>query len=122
MVTPIDSLHNPYLVVLLIALGQLQWRALGLQETQQAAGVTPKLMFSTEYCNFMYIYSADISSSLINMFDNPTMKPSVPDSLAVQISTIPYKPVETFQGRLLALLLSATCPEDVDKSKKLIVY
>ncbi|KJZ72139.1 hypothetical protein HIM_08404 [Hirsutella minnesotensis 3608] len=122
MVTPTESLHDPYLVALLIALGQLQWTALGPPKTQRAAGVTPKLMFSTEDCNFMYIYSANISSSLINMFDNPAMKPSAPGPLTVQINTIPYRPVETFRGRLLALLLSATCSEDVDKSGNLIVY
>lgn len=39
-VTPVESLHDPYLVALLIALGQLQCEALGLRKTQQAAGVT----------------------------------------------------------------------------------
>ncbi|KJZ70584.1 hypothetical protein HIM_10013 [Hirsutella minnesotensis 3608] len=122
MVTPTESLHDPYLVALLIALGQLQWRALGRPKTQQAAGVTPKLMFSTEDRNYIYIYSANIPSFLIDMFDNPAMKPSAPGSLTVQISSVPYKPVETLRGRLLALLLSATSPEDVDKPEKLIVY
>ncbi|EQK97795.1 hypothetical protein OCS_06493 [Ophiocordyceps sinensis CO18] len=122
MVTPTEPLHDPYLVALLIALGQLQWRALGRQRTQQAAGVTPKLLFSSEDGDHIYIYSANISSSLINMFDYPAMKPSAPDPLAVQIASVPYKPIETLRGRLLALLLSATSPEDVDKSEKLIVY
>lgn len=47
MVTPTEPLHDPYLVALLIALGQLQWRALGRQRTQQAAGVTVCVPFST---------------------------------------------------------------------------
>lgn len=79
-------------------------------------------MFSTEDDEFMYIYSTNLSSSFIDMFDNPAVKPSVPHSLVVQISSIPYRPVETFFGRLLALLLSATCLENVDKAEELIVY
>lgn len=79
-------------------------------------------MFSTEDRKLMYIYSANISLSLISMFDDPAMKPSAPESLSIQISTIPYKPVETFRGRLLALLLSATSPEEVAEPEKLIVY
>ncbi|KAM4064974.1 hypothetical protein HRG_012794 [Hirsutella rhossiliensis] len=121
-VTPAEPLHDPYLVALLIALGQLQWRALGQQTSQQAAGVTSKLIFSTEDRNYIYIYSANISSSLINIFHYPAIKPSAPDPLAVQISSIPYKPVETLRGRLLALLLSPTSIQDVDKSERLIVY
>lgn len=70
----------------------------------------------------MYIYSANISSSLIDMFDYPAMKPSAPGPFTVQICSIPYKPVESLRGRLLALILSATSPEDVDKSENLIVY
>lgn len=56
------------------------------------------------------------------MFRYPAMKPSAPDSLTVQISSIPYEPVETLCGRLLALLLSAPRIEDVDKSEGMIVY
>ncbi|KJZ69569.1 hypothetical protein HIM_11031 [Hirsutella minnesotensis 3608] len=122
MVTPTESLHDPYLVALLIALGQLQWRALGRQKSQQAAGVMSKLLFSSEDRDHMYIYSTNITSSLINMFDYPAMKPSAPDPLVVQISSVPYKPIETLRGRLLALLLSATSLKDVDNSERLIVY
>ncbi|OAA33900.1 hypothetical protein NOR_08753 [Metarhizium rileyi] len=39
-ITPTEPLHDPYLVALLIALGQLQWGTLEPQKTRQAAGVT----------------------------------------------------------------------------------
>ncbi|RCI15175.1 hypothetical protein L249_6882 [Ophiocordyceps polyrhachis-furcata BCC 54312] len=124
-VTPTDPLHDPYLVALLIALGQLQWRALGRQKPQQAAGVTPKLMFSTEDRKNIYILSANISSSLINMFHYPAIKPAAPDPLVVRISSVAYEPIETLRGRLLALLLlllSTISIKDVDKLENLIVY
>ncbi|RDA84256.1 hypothetical protein CP532_1985 [Ophiocordyceps camponoti-leonardi (nom. inval.)] len=124
-VTPIEPLHDPYLVALLIALAQDQWRALGRLNLQQAAGlagVTPKVMFSTEDRNDMYIYSANVPSSLIDMFDKPALKPPMPGRLSVQISSVPYEPIETLRGRLLAVLLSATRPEDVGKPERLIMY
>ncbi|XP_044721464.1 uncharacterized protein HRG_04379 [Hirsutella rhossiliensis] len=120
--SPTESLHDPYLVALLLALGQRQWRMLGQEQTRQAAGVTPKVLFSSEDHDHLYLYSAKISSSLLSMFDDPATAPSAPDSLPIQITSIPYKPHETLRGRLLALLLSATSPLDVDKAENLIVY
>ncbi|RDA91047.1 hypothetical protein CP533_6115 [Ophiocordyceps camponoti-saundersi (nom. inval.)] len=121
-VTPPEPLHDPYLVALLIALGQLQWMALGRPKPQQAAGVTPKLLFSTADCSYIYILSANISSSLINFFHHPAVKPAAADPLTVRISSVPYKPVDTLRGRLMALLLSTTSIEELDKAENLILY
>lgn len=63
-----------------------------------------------------------MSSSIINMFNYPALAPSAPDSLVNQITSVPYKPIETLRDRLLALLLSAASPHGVDRSEKLIVY
>lgn len=48
-VTPTEPLHDPYLVALLIALGQLQWRVLSRETVQQAAGVTVCTLSSILY-------------------------------------------------------------------------
>ncbi|PHH69211.1 hypothetical protein CDD80_6937 [Ophiocordyceps camponoti-rufipedis] len=95
-ITPKQRLRDPYLVALLIALGQLQWRMLGEKKTRQAAGVKSKLVFSTKESLFMY--SANISSSLLKMFENPRAKQTAPGSLAVQVFTIQFRPVETFRA------------------------
>ncbi|RCI14069.1 hypothetical protein L249_8011 [Ophiocordyceps polyrhachis-furcata BCC 54312] len=112
-ITPIEPLHDPYL------------RALGRLNLQQAAGVTgvtPKLIFSTKDRHYIYIYSANIPSSVIGMFDNPSTKPSAPNHLFVQITSIPLEPVKSLRSRLLAVLLSTTSLEDAEKPEKLIVY
>lgn len=39
------------------------------------------------------------------MFDQPSVAPPVQPSVLVQVTAIPYKPLETLRSRLLAILL-----------------
>ncbi|POR34705.1 Uncharacterized protein TPAR_05095 [Tolypocladium paradoxum] len=119
---PTEQLHEPYLVAILIALAQRQRWVLGPTRTQQVAGVTAKLLYSSDDVEFMHLYSANISCSFLKMFDDPAVAPPAPHSLPIQITAIPYKPIETFRGRVLALMLSATNPDEVGKSDDLIVF
>lgn len=70
----------------------------------------------------MHLYTTNVSSALIGMFEDPTFTPPAPQSLSIQITAVPYRPFETLRNRLTALLLSASNLEEVSKSKDLIVY
>ncbi|KAF4595932.1 hypothetical protein GQ602_001545 [Ophiocordyceps camponoti-floridani] len=118
-VTPKQRLRDPYLVALLIALGQVQWMALG-EKTRHAAGVAPKLLLSTK--KSLYLYSANISSSLLKMFENPSLKQTAPGPLNVQVFTIQLRPFQTFRSRLFTQLLSASSLEDMEEPEKMIMY
>lgn len=116
-----EPLHEPYLVALLIALAQQQWRTLGPGITKLVSGVKPKLLYTSDNSDFMHIYSENVSSALIGMFDNPAFTPPAPRSLSIYITAIPYRPLETLRDRIMALLLEAISLE-AGKSCDFIVY
>ncbi|KAM4065597.1 hypothetical protein HRG_010668 [Hirsutella rhossiliensis] len=95
-------LHEPYLVAVLIALAQQQWRTLGPAATKRVSG--PKLLYTSGDGDFMHLYSTNISCTLIHMFDDPDTTPPVPQSLSIQISAIPLKPFETLHTHVGARL------------------
>lgn len=57
---------------------------------------------------WMYLYQANIPSSLLDMFDDANAPPSAPPSVSVQVITISYAPLATLRARLLELLLPET--------------
>ncbi|KAM5353092.1 hypothetical protein ACJZ2D_017026 [Fusarium nematophilum] len=116
-----EPLHEPYLVALLIALAQQQWRTLGPARTKQVSGVNPKVLYTSGDGDFVHLYSTKVSSTLIGMFNNPTVAPTAPQSLPVQITAIACRPLDTLRDRVMALVLSATSLEEVGKSDDLIV-
>ncbi|GJN76111.1 hypothetical protein PLICBS_010223 [Purpureocillium lilacinum] len=117
-----NQLHDPYLVALLIALAQQQWKGLGVERRQHAAGVTPKVLYTSDDGRAMHLYSTNVSATMIRMFDDPTFSPPMPQSLSVGIIAIPYEPLETLRDRMMALLLSATNLDDVGTSEELVTY
>ncbi|GJN86697.1 hypothetical protein PLIIFM63780_010278 [Purpureocillium lilacinum] len=117
-----NQLHDPYLVALLIALAQQQWKGLGVERRQHAAGVTPKVLYTSDDGRAMHLYSTNVSATMIRMFDDPTFSPPMPQSLPVDIITISYEPLETLRDRMMALLLSATNLDDVGTSEELVTY
>ncbi|POR34195.1 Uncharacterized protein TPAR_05588 [Tolypocladium paradoxum] len=98
-----EPLHEPYLVALLIALAQRQWRSLGPEMTKQVSGVKPMVLYTTDDSEFMYLYATNVSSVLIDMFHDPAVAPTTPQSLPVQITAIACKPFDTLRDRVMAL-------------------
>ncbi|PNY29995.1 Uncharacterized protein TCAP_00060 [Tolypocladium capitatum] len=119
---PKEPLHEPYLVALLIALAQQQWRSLGPARTKQLSGVNPKVLYTSDDGEFLYLYTTSVSSALIGMFHDPAVAPTAPQSLPVQIIAIACKPLNTLRNRVMALVLSATSLEEVGKSDDLVAY
>ncbi|KJZ77295.1 hypothetical protein HIM_03616 [Hirsutella minnesotensis 3608] len=119
-ITPTMPLHEPYLVALLIALAQHQWRNLGQETALQAVGVLSKVLFVSDDQDYIYVYSANIPASLIEMFHHPDVAPAASSPLPIQIMSIPLRPIETLHARLLAILLSTTDPNKVDKMANLV--
>ncbi len=56
------------------------------------------------------------------MFDDPAVPPPTPQSLSIQITAIPCKPLNTLRGRIMAQVLSVTTLEEVGGSDHLIVF
>lgn len=56
------------------------------------------------------------------MFGDPAITPPASQSLEIQITAIPYKPLETLRDRVMALILAATSLGEVGRSDDLIVY
>ncbi|KAJ6445010.1 hypothetical protein O9K51_03412 [Purpureocillium lavendulum] len=104
-------LQEPYLAAVLIALAQHQWSALGPTTRKQASGVKPKLVYVSDDAESLHVYSSNVSSAFLSMFDDPSLAPSAQESLSIHITAIPYQPFATLQSRLLAQLLSASSPE-----------
>ncbi|EFY88895.1 hypothetical protein MAC_04989 [Metarhizium acridum CQMa 102] len=114
-----EPLHDPYLVAVLIALAQEQWRAFA---TKPVTGVISKVLYSSEDTNFIHLYTANISSEFIRMLRDPFKTPSEPQHVSIRITAIPYEPHETLRDRLWALILSATSLEEVGTAEDLVVY
>lgn len=117
-----EPLYEPYLAALLIALAQQQWRTVQSTTRTQASGVKPKLLYSSDDTEFMHLYTTQVSSTLMTMFDDPSFAPPSPESLSIQAVTILYKPLETLRDRLLALVLESSSLGGIDKSDNLITY
>lgn len=56
------------------------------------------------------------------MFDDPAVPPPTPQSLSIQITAIPCKPLNTLRDRIMAQVLSVTTLEEVGGSDHLIVF
>ncbi|PHH88975.1 hypothetical protein CDD83_6811 [Cordyceps sp. RAO-2017] len=117
-----EPLHEPYLVAILIALAQTQWFYLAQERTKQASGVRPKLVYTTDDADFLYLYSTNVSSALLDMFRDPNVTPTARPSLLIQITSIPHRPFVSLRGHIMALLLSATSLEDIAKSEDSVAY
>ncbi|KAF4507788.1 hypothetical protein G6O67_004251 [Ophiocordyceps sinensis] len=118
-----EPLHEPYIVALLIAVAQSQWWFIvksGLES--RASGVKPRVLFTTDDKESIYLYSAKVSSAFIYMLNNPQTPPTTPQPLHIQITKIPCKPHDTLRNRLYALILSATTPRDVSISADVVIY
>ncbi|KAL7791939.1 hypothetical protein V8C37DRAFT_140108 [Trichoderma ceciliae] len=122
-ICPPDPLYDPYIVALLISLAQKKRGYLQSINSKEEvmAGMLSSQVLSTFYSKgkckekseeaflgWMYLYTADIPSSLLDMFDHPNVPPSAPPSIQVKITTILYRPLATLRARLLALLLPET--------------
>ncbi|KAH6607351.1 hypothetical protein Trco_003664 [Trichoderma cornu-damae] len=120
---PPDPRYDPYIVALLISLAQQKRRYLQEINSNEEAlmGMIPSHALSTFYSKgkckekseeaflgWMYLYTARIPSSLLDMLDHPHVPPAAPPAFSVQVTTISYRPLATLRARLLALLLPET--------------
>ncbi|KAH6961732.1 hypothetical protein BKA56DRAFT_679895 [Ilyonectria sp. MPI-CAGE-AT-0026] len=70
-----------------------------------------KVLYTSDDGDFMHLYSTNVLSALIGIFNDPAVAPTVPQSLPVQITAIACKPLDTLRDRVMALVLSATSLE-----------
>ncbi|KND91061.1 hypothetical protein TOPH_04413 [Tolypocladium ophioglossoides CBS 100239] len=78
-----------------------------------------KVLCTTQDKELMYLYSANVPSSLLDKFDYPSIPPPQPASISIQITAIHYKPLETLRDRLLALILPVTNSHKAERKRKM---
>ncbi|POR37669.1 Uncharacterized protein TPAR_02135 [Tolypocladium paradoxum] len=119
---PTEPLHDPYIAALLIALAQYRRRMLDRDGADEKADMTLfplKVLCTNEDKELMHLYSATIPSSLLDKFDHPSVPPPETPSISIQITSIPYKPLETLRDRLLALILPTASNHKVERKRKM---
>ncbi|OTA08493.1 hypothetical protein A9Z42_0001940 [Trichoderma parareesei] len=122
-ISPPEPLYDPYIVALLIGVAQQKRRH--FQEVNSSEEAVHGMVFSQvlstfyskgksevigeeAYMGWMYLYQANIPSSLLDMFEDANTPPSAPPSVSVQVITISYAPLATLRARLLELLSPET--------------
>ncbi|RFU73819.1 hypothetical protein TARUN_8425 [Trichoderma arundinaceum] len=125
-VNPTDPLHDPYIVALLISLAQEKRRYLQEVGSDEEArtGMIPSQALCTfnsrgkckekaeeAFLGWMYLYKADIPSSLLDMFDHPSVPPTSSPSISIQVTTIYYSPLATLRARILELIMPGSVAE-----------
>lgn len=122
-ITPKDPLHDPYIAALLIAVAQDHHRDVS-GRFEKCPTTYPVILFRLHFGRLLtyltkqskvlltcakseciYLYSAEVSSTLLDMLDNPAMPPASQPSVSIQITTIHYRPRGSLRDRLFALLL-----------------
>ncbi|RFU33737.1 hypothetical protein B7463_g2595, partial [Scytalidium lignicola] len=105
--TPSETLHDPYIVVLLIAIAS-ERRYHSPEDEKQI-----KIMTFLIKKN-VHLFTADIPSSFLEKLDSPAVPPPVspPPSFSIRHTVLPRQPCKTFRKRLLRLLLPP--PDDQD--------
>ncbi|KAM0260890.1 hypothetical protein ACHAQJ_002509 [Trichoderma viride] len=120
---PPVMLHDPYIIALLIGLAQQKRRYLREINSPEEA-MTGKLLSQVvhtynsrgrckqkgeeSYWGCLFLYQADIPSSLLDMFERPNVPPPESPSVEVRIIRVNYLPLATFRARLLELMLPGT--------------
>ncbi|KAH8155937.1 hypothetical protein CIB48_g12311 [Xylaria polymorpha] len=92
-----EPLQDPYLVAIMIAFAQKQRRALRPAVKEQVSGVCPKLLRTSGNTDVIHLYSTNMSFTFLSMFDDPAVPPPTPQSLSIQITAIPCKPLNTLR-------------------------
>ncbi|KAL6893432.1 hypothetical protein GGI43DRAFT_185630 [Trichoderma evansii] len=131
--TPPVPLHDPFITALLIGLAQKKRRYLQEIESSEEAR-TGKLFCQVvhtynsrgrckekreeAYWGWLYLYQADIPSSLLDMFEQPKIAPPETPYIDVRITKVNYSPLATLRARLLELMLpgnaAATAAAETD--------
>lgn len=60
------------------------------------------------YCGWLYLYQADIPSTLLDMFEQPNVAPPETPYVDIRITKVTYYPLATLRARLLELILPGT--------------
>ncbi|KAM0252770.1 hypothetical protein ACHAQJ_007608 [Trichoderma viride] len=94
-------------MALLIALARQQqlFTDVLADNTPSSVVFTSKLLFTSEDADFLHLYSADVPSSLLDMFERPSVSPPTQPSVSAQVTAIPYKLLDTLGSCILSLVL-----------------
>ncbi|KAK4034277.1 hypothetical protein C8A01DRAFT_49296 [Parachaetomium inaequale] len=114
-VTPVEPLHDPCILALLITVAQGQQIVVTQEQGQPDRPSYRSHVIWTDFDDqeHVHVFSADISSSFLYRFDFPGFVPPAPAFISIRHTTAPFKPYKTLYSRLLALIL----PDPHDTSR-----
>ncbi|KAL7919378.1 hypothetical protein ACQKWADRAFT_206605 [Trichoderma austrokoningii] len=120
---PPNPMHDPFIAALLIGLAQKKRRYLrdiGSPEEEKAGKLHSQVVHTyncrpacgkkgqESYHGWLFLYQADIPSTLLDMFEQPNVAPPETPRVDVHITKVPYLPLATLRARLLEVLLPGT--------------
>ncbi|KAM0524776.1 hypothetical protein ACHAPE_000879 [Trichoderma viride] len=119
-ITPPNPLHDPFITALLIGLAQKKRKYLqeiGSPEEARTGKLYCQVVHTYNsrgpckekreeaYCGWLYLYQADIPSTLLDMFEQPKVAPPETPYIDIRITKVTYYPLVTLRARLLELIL-----------------
>ncbi|KAM0465385.1 hypothetical protein ACHAPV_001432 [Trichoderma viride] len=122
-ITPPNPLHDPFITALLIGLAQKKRKYLqeiGSPEEARTGKLYCQVVHTYNsrgpckekreeaYCGWLYLYQADIPSTLLDMFEQPKVAPPETPYIDIRITKVTYYPLVTLRARLLELILPGT--------------
>ncbi|KAK3300397.1 uncharacterized protein B0H64DRAFT_14662 [Chaetomium fimeti] len=109
-VTPKEPLHDPCILALLVAVAQGQQIVAEQNEGQTNRPTYRAHVIWTDVRDeeHAHVFTADIPSALLDMFDYPSFVPPAPVSVSIRRRTVPLKPYKKLYSRLLSVILPAS--------------
>ncbi|KAM4064392.1 hypothetical protein HRG_012715 [Hirsutella rhossiliensis] len=105
-VTPKEWVQDPYLVCVLLSLAQRQARALVSPKPTAYASRLLVTTIEKPDCEFIYLYEAEFTCTLLEMLDKPTFATERVTWPTIKLKRISFKPYKDFQQRIIAELLA----------------
>ncbi|KAL7926468.1 hypothetical protein ACQKWADRAFT_140662 [Trichoderma austrokoningii] len=120
---PANPLKEPYVAALLIAAAQYRRyivEAYRPEDIPKLKIYPTQVLYSLKSQSSVYLYKTNIPSSLLDMFEHPTIAPPEPPRIPIQVFEIPREPVDTFCDRILALVFPTAldCPFEMIDSRR----
>jgi hypothetical protein len=115
--TPTDPLQDPCILALLVAVAQGQKVAAAQNEGQTKRPTYRTHVIWTDYRDqeHVHVFTANIPSVFLDMFDCPSFVPPAPVSVSIRHRTVPFKPYKKLYSRLLSVILpgsyTGTCKQ-----------
>ncbi|UKZ55190.1 hypothetical protein TrVGV298_009007 [Trichoderma virens] len=85
---------------------------------QEAEGgfFSSQVLCSFKSKDYLYLYTASISSFLLDMFDDSSISPPTPICTSVEVHEVPISPPQTLRARLLTLLCPSMSTPDIKRN------